>query len=273
MLTISLVPLHAAAVGKGASYNGNETIKNERLTSYEDLVKQLERADNRSDNVNVEVIGQSVKGRNLHLVKFGNNPENPTILFLTQQHGNEALITEAALHVIKNLSGNSRQVQELADEVNVFFVPRLNPDGAEGDVNFDTSDHVLGGLATVNNANNVNLNRDHIDRLEPETAALHNNVLQRYNIDYLVDFHHQSAQYAVDDRYVSGAMLYPTNSEVDEDVIEMSKQLGAVMYDAVDARGFGNIAKYVGGDALTISRNGLAYEYGRESTRIKIRKI
>ncbi|WP_088036261.1 M14 family zinc carboxypeptidase [Evansella clarkii] len=261
LLVMSLLPIQAGAVGEGPNYNGNETIKNERLTSYEDLVKQLERADSRSENIELEVIGQSVQGRDLHLVKFGNNPENPTILFLTQQHGNEALITEGALNVIKTLSGNSRQVLELAEEVNVFFVPRLNPDGAAGDVNFDISDHVGGGQATRTNANGVDLNRDHVDRNEPETYALHTNVLQKYDIDYLVDFHHQGARSAVDDRYVSGSILYPTNAEVDAGVVEMSKQLGAVMYEAVEARGFGHLGKYNGGDALTISRNGLAHEY------------
>lgn len=261
LLIMSLLPIQAGAVGEGPNYNGNETIKNERLTSNEDLVKQLERADSRSENIDLEVIGQSVQGRDLHLVKFGNNPENPTILFLTQQHGNEALITEGALNVIKTLSGNSRQVRELADEVNVFFVPRLNPDGAIGDVNFDISHYHGGGQSTRFNANGVDLNRDHMDRNEPETAALHYNVLQQYDIDYLVDFHHQGTQSAVDDRYVSGSILYPTNSQVDPQVVEMSKQLGAVMYDAVEDRGWGHLGKYNGGSATTISRNGLAYEY------------
>ncbi|WP_407081101.1 M14 family zinc carboxypeptidase [Evansella halocellulosilytica] len=261
LLSFAILPAQTGAVGEGPNYNGNETIKNERLASYEDMVDQLERAASRSQHIELEVFGQSVQERDLHLVKFGNNPDNPTILFLTQQHGNEALVTEAALNVIRDLSNNKKANRELADEVNVLFVPRLNVDGAEGDVNFDISHYVGGGQATRLNANGVDLNRDHVDRLEPETYALHTNVLQQYDIDYLVDFHHQGTQSAVDDKYVSGSILYPTNEDVDPQVVEMSKQLGSVMYDAVEDRGFGHLGKYNGGSATTISRNGLAYEY------------
>ncbi|PTL37593.1 M14 family zinc carboxypeptidase [Alkalicoccus saliphilus] len=261
LMAFSAFMLPAGAVGKGPNYNGNETIKDERLTSHEDLMQQVERAAERSESIELEIIGESVKGRDLPLVKFGNDEDNPTILFLTQQHGNEVLITEAALNVIKNLATNSRQNRELAEEVNIFFVPRLNPDGAAGDVNFDISDHVGGGLATRANAENVDLNRDHNTQEQPETQALHDNVLSAYDIDYLVDFHHQGAKSGIDGELVSGSILYPTNEGVDPEVVEMSKQLGSVMYDAVEDRGFGLLGKYNGGDANTIARNGLAYEY------------
>lgn len=261
VLTFSIFVIPVGAVGKGPNYNGNETIKNERLTSHEDLMKEVESAADRSDSIETEIYGQSVQGRDLPLVKFGNDPENPTILFLTQQHGNEALVTEAALNVIKGLATNSKHNRDLAEEVNVFFVPRLNPDGAAGDVNFDISDHVAGGLATRTNANGVDLNRDHNTLEQPETNALHNNVLRAHDIDYLVDFHHQGARSGIDGEYVSGSILYPTNEGVDAEVVEMSKQLGKVMYDTVEDRGFGLLGKYNGGSANTIARNGLAYEY------------
>ncbi|SES06882.1 M14 family zinc carboxypeptidase [Salipaludibacillus aurantiacus] len=261
ILTFSIFVLPVGAVGQGPNYNGNETIKNERLTSNEDLMKQVERAADRSEFIELEIIGQSVKGRDLPLVKFGNNPDNPTILFLTQQHGNEQLVTEAALHVIKGLSNNNKHNQELADQVNVFFVPRLNPDGAVGDVDFDISNHLAGGQSTRANAAGFDLNRDHNTLAQPETYALHHNVLRAYDIDYLVDFHHQGARSAINDQLVSGSILYPTNSGVKPEVVEMSKQLGKIMYDAVEDRGFGLLGKYNGGSANTIARNGLAYEY------------
>jgi len=261
VITFSMFVIPVGAVGEGPNYNGNETIKNERLTSHEDLMKEVTRAADRSDRIELEVIGQSIKGRDLPLVKFGNNPDNPTILFLTQQHGNEQLVTEAALNVIKSLSTNRRHNQELADKVNVFFVPRLNPDGAAGDVDFDISNHIAGGQSTRTNAAGVDLNRDHNTLSQPETYALHNNVLRVYDIDYLVDFHHQGARSAIDGKLVSGSILYPTNSGVKADVMEMSKQLGKVMYDAVEDRGFGLLGRYNGGTANTIARNGLAFEY------------
>ena len=118
----------------------------------------LERTDRRSEHISLEVYGQSVKERDLHLVKFGDNPDNPTILFLTQQHGNESVTTESALQLIQKLSSDDREVRDWSEQVNVFIAPRLNADGAEGDVDWDTS-HLIGdGLQTRNNANGIDLN-------------------------------------------------------------------------------------------------------------------
>ena len=247
----------------GPDYKGNETIKNERLHNYEEMVSMLQHLDQKSDALTLEVYGQSVKGRDLYLAKFGNNEENPTVLYLTQQHGNEALTTEGALQFIKHLTSNSKEVKEMLENVNILVAPRLNVDGAEGDVDFSLDDYVA-GTHTRYNANEVDLNRDHVDRNQPETKALHENVLQKYKPDYMIDLHHQGAETTLGDtdELVSGSILYPTNENVDPEVVEKSKQLGAVLYNTVEARGFGTLSKYIGGSAPTISRNGLAVEYG-----------
>ncbi|WP_377892245.1 M14 family metallopeptidase [Alkalihalobacillus sp. R86527] len=260
------------AVGNGPGYNGNETVKNERLHNYEEMVKVLERIDRQSDALELEVYGQSVKERNLYLAKFGENEENPTILFLTQQHGNETLTTEGALKVIKYLSTNKKEVRELLQHVNVLIAPRLNVDGAEGDVNFSLEDYAA-GTHTRYNANEVDLNRDHVERNQPETKALHQNVLQKYEPEYMVDLHHQGRETTLGDtdELVSGSILYPTNGEVDADVREKSKQLGGVLYNAIEAKGYGTLSKYVGGTAPTISRNGLAVEYGISTLLFEMR--
>lgn len=262
-LTFGVATHSVGAVGEGPNYNGNETIKNERLHSYEEMVKFLKRLDSQSDALTLEVYGQSVKGRDLYLAKFGNNENNPTILYLTQQHGNETLTTEGALKFIQNLTSNSKQVKEILDNVNILVAPRLNVDGAEGDVNFSLDNYVA-GTHTRYNANGVDLNRDHVDREQPETKALHENVLQKYKIDYMIDLHHQGTQTTLgdSDELVSGSILYPTNEEVDPEVVERSKKLGAVLYHEIEKRGFGTLSKYNGGSANTISRNGLATEYG-----------
>lgn len=253
----------ASVLANGPGYNGNETIKNERLHNYEEMVSMLQHIDQKSDALSLEVYGQSVKGRDLYLAKFGTNENNPTILYLTQQHGNEALTTEGALQFIKHLTSNSREVKEMLENVNILVAPRLNVDGAEGDVNFSLEDYVS-GTHTRYNANEVDLNRDHVERLQPETQALHRNVLQKYKPDYMIDLHHQGAETTLGDtdELVSGSILFPTNEEVDPEVVEKSKQLGSVLYNTVESRGFGTLSKYVGGTAQTISRNGLAVEYG-----------
>ncbi|WP_252189330.1 M14 family zinc carboxypeptidase [Rossellomorea vietnamensis] len=187
---ISYTAPGVSVLADGPDYKGNETIKNERLHSYEEMANMLQHLDQKSDALSLEVFGQSVKGRDLYLAKFGNNEDNPTVLYLTQQHGNETLTTEGALQFIKQLTSNSKEVNELLENVNILVVPRLNVDGAEGDVDFSLDDYVA-GTHTRYNANGVDLNRDHVDRNQPETRALHENVLQEYMPDYMIDLHHQ----------------------------------------------------------------------------------
>lgn len=266
LLLVSLLagPL-AAFAASGPNFNGNETINNSRLTSQEDMAAMLMDFDKKSPLIEVEVIGQPVRGRDLFLVKFGNyDPAKPTVLYLTQQHGNEVLATEAALEVIKKLSTNARKVRELAEKVNVFFVPRINPDGAAGDVNYDISHYYGGGLAARTNYNGVDLNRDHEPHLrtQPETQALHYNVLQKYKIDYMIDLHHQGTRSSINGELVSGSMLYPTNPTVDPQVILNSMRFASVAYHAVEDRGWRLVGKYNGGTGANIARNGLAMEYG-----------
>ncbi|WP_221566858.1 M14 family metallopeptidase [Alkalihalobacillus sp. TS-13] len=263
---------NVSAVGEGPNYNGNETIKNERLHNYEEMVAFLEKQDKKSEALTVESYGKSVKDRDLYLAKFISNPENPTILFLTQQHGNETLTTEGALKMIQHLTSNGKGVQDILDKVNVLIAPRLNVDGAEGDVNFSLEDYVS-GTHTRYNANEVDLNRDHVAKEQPETQAFHEFVLQKYQPDYMIDLHHQGTQTTLgdSDELVSGSILYPTNENVSADVVEKSKKLGSVVYEAVEAKGYGTLSKYVGGTAPTIGRNGIALEYGISTLLMEMR--
>jgi murein tripeptide amidase MpaA len=259
MLAVPL-PL-ATAVGEGPSNDGNGQMTTSKLATYDEMVEFLKKQDESQPRMELEVIGRTVKGRDIQLVKYLSNPENPTILYLTQQHGNEQLTTEGALEFIKHLgTGKS---EDILDGVNILIVPMLNADGAMGDVDFSLEDYVAKGdrHLTRYNANGVDLNRDHVDKLQPETQALHENVMKKYGIDYMIDLHHQGTRSQRDGELVSGSILYPTTENADPEVVESSKQLGAVVFNSVDSTGWGHLGKYLGGSAETISRNGIAVEY------------
>ncbi len=268
-LGLGLVP--ANAVGNGPDYTGNETINTSILHTHESMAAELEKQDAKQTAMELEVIGQSVKGRDLFLAKYLSDPANPTIMFLTQQHGNEQLTTEGTLEVIKHLG--SGRMKDVLDNVNILVVPMLNPDGAMGDVDFPLDDYIASGdrHLTRYNANNKDINRDHVAKSQPEIQALHNNVLSAYDIDYMIDLHHQGARSAVDGKLVSGSILYPTTPDVSEEVREGSKRLGAVVYQNVDRTGWGHLGKYVGGTANTIARNGIAAEYGISTLLFEMR--
>lgn len=258
---ITPAALPTYAVGEGPNYNGNESIQTSNLYTYDEMVKFLKTQDAKQNAMQLEVIGQTVKNRDIYLAKYITNPSNPTVLFLTQQHGNEQLTTEGALEFIKHLGTN--KTKDILDKVNILIVPMLNADGAMGDVNFSLDDYIADGgrHLTRYNAVGADLNRDHVDQLQPETQALHKNVLQKYEIDYMIDLHHQGTQARRDGKLVSGSMLYPTNSNVKPEVVEKSKRLGSVIFNAVDSTGWGHLAKYNGGSGENIGRNGAAVQY------------
>lgn len=270
-VTLAAVAQPAGAVGSGPNYNPKSTVNTSILSTYDEMVAELKKQDARQSAMELEVIGQSVKGRDLYLAKWISDPENPTILFLTQQHGNEQLTTEGALEFIKSF-GTGKMGRTL-EGVNVLVLPMANPDGAMGDVDFSLDDYIASGgrHLTRYNANEVDLNRDHEAKSQPETRALHEKVLSKYDIDYMIDLHHQGTRSSVDGELVSGSILYPTSPKVDPAVLEGSKQLGAVVYNAVDPTGWGKLGKYVGGTADTIARNGVASEYGISTLLFEMR--
>ena len=252
----------ATAVGEGPNYDGNGQITTSKLATYDQMVSFLKDQDARQPAMELEVIGQTVKGRDIHLVKYVSDPSKPTILYLTQQHGNEQLTTEGALEFVKHL-GTGKSA-DILDGVNILIVPMLNADGAMGDVNFPLDDYAAKGDRNLTryNAEGVDLNRDHVEKDQPETQALHYNVMRKYDIDYMIDLHHQGSRSERDGKLVSGSMLYPTTPNADPAVVQKSKQLGAVVFNNVDSTGWGHLGKYLGGSAETISRNGIAVEYG-----------
>lgn len=77
-LGLGLVP--ANAVGNGPDYTGNETINTSILHTHESMAAELRKQDAKQSAMELEVIGQSAKGRDLFLAKYLSNPENPTIM-------------------------------------------------------------------------------------------------------------------------------------------------------------------------------------------------
>lgn len=89
MGAVTAVGMPAGAVGNGPG-TGNGSIQTSILHTYASLTDYLKTQDAKQEAMRLEVIGQTVKGRDIHMAKYISNPENPTILFLTQRHGNEA---------------------------------------------------------------------------------------------------------------------------------------------------------------------------------------
>ncbi|MDN4979448.1 M14 family metallocarboxypeptidase [Enterobacter hormaechei] len=152
------------------------------FTSQQEMEQFIHELAASSPELQVNVIAQSQEGRAIPLLIFSSegyaSPQwlmkngKPTVLIVAQQHGNEPAGGEAALMFAQRLAEG--KMGNVLSRVNVLIIPRANPDGAE--------------RFTRDLANGVNLNRDHLLLVSPESRAI-TQVLNRYQPDVILDAH------------------------------------------------------------------------------------
>lgn len=80
-----------------------------------------------------QLIGESTEGRSIHQVTIGNGPKK--ILLWSQMHGDEPTATMALFDLFRFFASSNPIFAELrtllTTELTLYFVPMLNPDGAE----------------------------------------------------------------------------------------------------------------------------------------------
>ena len=133
------------------------------LTRYSEIIEFLNKMDNHSEVLSQKIIGKSVEGREIPALYFSLDTEfgsrrnlKPVVLIFCQQHGDEPSGKEAALLLARDLAGPQKALLENLD---LILVPQVNPDGGEKNQR--------------RNANEMDLNRNHMILSEPETRALH----------------------------------------------------------------------------------------------------
>lgn len=221
------------------------------LTPYHDLHARLNAAQLASDRVTVEVIGSSVRGRDLLLVTL-TAPETPAqarqqerlreritahpdraaddrtlertyklpVFVNANIHGNEWEGTDAVLRLVEDYATSTDpQVEELLRTTRLHLLVSANPDG-----------RVAGDRR---NAHGFDLNRDLITATQPETIALRD-ALIRTQPALLLDLH----------GYVNGTLVEPTtpphgdNYEFDL-LVRHSYPLALDIEEAVEGLGLG----------------------------------
>jgi hypothetical protein len=117
--------------------------------------------------------GRSTQGRSLFLVHLnrGGAKARFRVLYYAQQHGDEVAGKDALLTLIRDLAEHPEQLPE---DVDLYLMPMLNPDGAEAHRRF--------------NGTGEDLNRDHLLLAQPETRTLHR-VARRIRPHLAVDSH------------------------------------------------------------------------------------
>lgn len=213
------------------------------LHDYEELVDALHRIEHSSQGlVDLEVVGQSVEERDLYLASVGSGDRE--VMYITQQHGNEVHGTEAALDLLRFLSGNSQQAREIREGVTLRIMPRVNPDGAE--------------LFQRPNIDGFDLNRQHDPDVQPEDnatpeAAAVREVHDEHQPDLFVDYHNQHTYVEEGGDMVTMSLFVSDHPDIAADADTKSRQMAVQAFDAVDRYGHATVTEFPGASTRTIA--------------------
>ena len=136
-----------------------------------------------TDLFKVEKLGESVEGRSISLITAGNGPEK--VFLWSQMHGDESTATRALFEIFDFLSADdalNEFRENILSKTTLYFIPMLNPDGAE--------------IFERRNALSIDLNRDALRLTSPEAKIL-KSVRDKYEPDFGFNLHDQSKHYNV----------------------------------------------------------------------------
>jgi hypothetical protein len=150
----------------------------------------------------VSEAGRSVEGREIYLVRLGDGPVK--VLLWSQMHGDEPTATMALMDIFNFFKSSGDAFDDYRRRVlrhlTLYFIPMLNPDGAE--------------RFQRRNALGIDLNRDALRLTSPE-AGLLKRVRDETDADWGFNLHDQSKYYAVGDQpnHASISFLAPAYNE------------------------------------------------------------
>lgn len=160
------------------------------LEDIEPLIKNLD------GHFKYSQIGSSELKKPIYKISFGIGSKR--ILIWSQMHGNESTGTKAIFDLIRFLSANTEIAKILYKNCTLVIIPMLNPDGAEA--------------YTRVNANNVDLNRDAVNREAKESKILRA-VLEDVNPRFCFNLHDQRTIFGVEETKLPATLSFLAPSE------------------------------------------------------------
>ena len=167
-------------------WNQYEIYKEPTITNkffkHKDVVKLIEKHTANGTFKN-EILGYSVEGRSINHLTIGKGKIK--VLLWSQMHGDESTATMALFDLFNFLSSkdeNDGFRNYLLENLELHFVPMVNPDGAE--------------IWKRRNALGIDLNRDALALVSPESNIL-KNIGQQLKPQYGFNLHDQSTLYSV----------------------------------------------------------------------------
>jgi hypothetical protein len=167
-------------------------------SSYADVMDFVQRIADRSPLVHVTSFGYSYEGRSLPLVVVGDVPAatpdavratGKTVVYVQANiHAGEVCGKEASLQLLRALAAGEHR--EWMDSLVLLFAPIYNADGNER-VRLDNRPGQygpVGGMGQRANAQDLDLNRDHMKLDAPETRSLVG-LMNDWDPHVLMDLH------------------------------------------------------------------------------------
>lgn len=160
-----------------------ETEKELTLSGKWITLKNIEKLFSKHKNVfEIDQLGFSEEQRPIYKLKIGSGKKK--ILLWSQMHGNESTGTKALFDLFNCFSNNKeKELKTILEECTLVFIPMLNPDGSQA--------------YTRVNANNIDLNRDAVNRIAKESNLLRD-FLEEFNPQFCFNLHDQRTIFGVE---------------------------------------------------------------------------
>lgn len=219
-----------------------------RRFKHEDIQPLIQK---HASQFKVTSLGNSIDGRSISSLDWGDGPTK--VMLWSQMHGNESTATMSLFDLFNFLEGSGDEFDEirttLKSNLNIKFIPMINPDGAEA--------------FKRRNSLDIDLNRDAISQISPEAIIL-KKARDDFDPEFGFNLHDQQVYYNVQgtDKQATISVLAPAyNFETDvnevrskamKTIVGMNKVLQKVVPgqvgkydDAFEPRAFGdNITKW-----------------------------
>lgn len=183
----------------------------------------------------ISELGKSIEGKSISNLKWGAGKTK--VMLWSQMHGNESTATMALFDLFNFLEASGDEYDALRNtlktELNLSFIPMLNPDGADA--------------FKRRNALDIDLNRDAISQISPEAVVL-KSARDSFEPTFGFNLHDQQVYYNVKGtpKQATISILAPAYNEETEvnDVRERAMQTIVGMNEILQQIIPGQVGKY-----------------------------
>jgi predicted deacylase len=295
--------------GPWATPNQNESLSS--LRDYDELVSTLERtvaASQGDTRLSYSPFRAKGSGRQIPIVTIGSGERG--IVIIANQHGDEYVVSNSAIEIVRALSSNSAAARAIREELTVTVIPRVNVDGFDATptgspwrYNVDPGVCPVGPCPAFYQRNQgYDINRYHsylrsdplddpntgpvgvgqADNPVPEALAVRNAYDAAGGpdtVEVVIDLHHQGTRIDAQGDMVTASTLWPNATGTADalgirpqfdDAIFRSKQVVSTLLQGVERFGYVNFSRYPGTTPPGISRNAYGL-LGSASVLIEVR--